>query len=93
MSDALQWIGCVTGLLGAFLLATNTRRSGLGFYAYLLSNAAWLGYAVEAHVLGLFFMQVGFTATSVLGVLRWRRGPAVFAPAKTAPTTGGKGRG
>lgn len=67
----LQWIGCAFGVFGAFLLALNTRFSGWGFVSFLASNGCWIGFAVLTNAPGLFYMQVAFTGTSLLGIYRW----------------------
>ena len=69
----LDWIGCAFALLGSLLLALNTRISGWGFAAYLLSNCAWIAFAVSAGITSLLIMQTGFTFTSLLGLYRWRK--------------------
>jgi hypothetical protein len=69
--NALEWAGCATGLLGAWLLALNNRLSGWGFAAFLVSNVLWIAFGVATGATGLVVMQVGFTATSLLGVYRW----------------------
>ena len=72
MTNALETIGCVTGLAGSALLALRTRYSGYGFVAFLASNLAWMGYGVQTNAWGLVTMQAGFTVTTVLGLWRWR---------------------
>lgn len=67
----LEWSGSTTGLLGAGLLATNSAVSGYGFVAFLVSNLFWIGYATSTRAWGLRAMQVGFTATSLVGIWRW----------------------
>ncbi len=67
----LEWLGCMTGLLGATLLALNNRYSGYGFMAFLASNVCWMGYGIAMESWGLVTMQLGFTATSLLGLYRW----------------------
>ncbi len=69
--NALEWAGCATGLLGAWLLALNNRLSGWGFAAFLVSNVLWIAFGVATGAAGLVVMQVGFTATSLLGMYRW----------------------
>jgi hypothetical protein len=71
MVGYLQWIGCAFGVLGAFLLALNTRLSGWGFVSFLVSNGCWIVYGVLADAPGLVAMQTAFTATSLLGIYRW----------------------
>jgi hypothetical protein len=75
MSDWAQWTGCALGLLGAFLLATNSRYSRWGWIAFLLSNGAWIAYSLLVSANGLLLQQVGFTITSLIGVRQW-----FFAP-------------
>ncbi|CAB1371177.1 conserved membrane protein of unknown function (plasmid) [Denitratisoma oestradiolicum] len=67
----LQWIGCAFGVLGAWLLALNNARSGWGFVAFLASNVCWILFGILTNAPGLIFMQVAFTATSLLGIYRW----------------------
>ena len=38
--DQLEWIGSLSGLVGAFLLATHTRGSRYGWLAFLAANLA-----------------------------------------------------
>lgn len=67
----LEWLGCMTGLLGATLLALNNRYSGYGFMVFLVSNGCWVMYGILGGAWGLIVMQLGFTATSLLGLYRW----------------------
>jgi hypothetical protein len=39
----LEWIGSLAGILGAFLLATNTKASKYGWIAFLAANLALIG--------------------------------------------------
>jgi drug/metabolite transporter (DMT)-like permease len=71
MIAALDWIGCIFGVAGAFLLATRTRYSGWGFVLFLVSNLAWGWYGVLTKTESMIIMQVAFTATSLLGIWRW----------------------
>lgn len=68
----LEWSGSLTGLLGAALLASNSRFSGWGFICFLLSNIAWGWFGVMTGTHGILVMQVGFTLTSLVGIWRWR---------------------
>lgn len=70
MIDLCEWTGTATGLLGAFLLATHSRFSPYGWVAFLLANIAMLGFAWQIQKYGLFLQQLGFLATSVLGIYR-----------------------
>ena len=57
-------------MAGAMLLAMQNRYSGWGFVVYLVSNCFWITYAVLSEVPGLLFMQLAFTASSLLGIYR-----------------------
>ena len=72
MVSVAEWTGCTLGVLGAFLVATNSRVSAWGFVAFLLSNVAWIVFAVVESKTGLLIQQVFFTATSLLGLWQWR---------------------
>jgi hypothetical protein len=78
MSGIMEWAGCILGLLGAVLLAVNCRVSRWGWVAYLLSNAAWIGYSIHAGANGLLLQQVFLIITNIVGLRRW-----FFATQKT----------
>jgi nicotinamide riboside transporter PnuC len=77
MIETIEWIGCITGLCGASLLSLNNRYSGWGFVLFLLSNVAWIVFGLMSHATGMVVMQIGFTATSLMGVWRWLITPRV----------------
>lgn len=70
MTAAAEWSGAFFGLLGSFLLATHSSVSRYGWLAYLLANLAMLAFAATISAYGLLVQQVGFTATTVLGMYR-----------------------
>jgi hypothetical protein len=43
----VEWLGCITGVIGSALLAANTAQSRWGFVWYLASNACWLVFALR----------------------------------------------
>lgn len=67
---ALEWFGALAGLIGAFLLATNTKVSRWGWLCFLIANFAITGVAIANNLYGLMIQQIGFTATSLLGIYR-----------------------
>ena len=78
--DQLEWIGSLSGLVGAFLLATHTRGSRYGWLAFLAANLGWFGFVCGKHRYGLRVQQVGFRAPSLLGIYRaWRCAPIAAA--------------
>jgi len=74
---AIEALASLFGLCGAFLLASRGRWASLGWLAFLASNVAWWIFAVRAGHQFLLLQQVGFTATSLLGIWRWILQPAV----------------
>ena len=71
MLTALEWLGCIFGVLGALMLALNNRASGWGWVAFLGSNAFWLAFGLVTDTRGLVAMQLVFSATSMIGIYRW----------------------
>lgn len=67
-----EWSGSLLGLAGAFLLATHSRVSRYGWHTFLLANVAMIVFALQITAWGLLVQQVGFMATSVLGLARSR---------------------
>ena len=70
LSTFLEWFGALAGLLGAFLLATHTKISRYGWLAFLIANISLIGFALMIERYGLLLQQVGFCATSLLGLYR-----------------------
>ena len=68
--NSLEWTGSLAGLLGSALLATHTRVSRYGWFAYLIANIAMGLFALSGHHYGLLVQQVGFTGTSIFGIYR-----------------------
>lgn len=67
----VEWGGTLTGLVGAGLLALHLPISGYGFILFLCSNVCWLCFGLQTRAWGMVTMQLGYTVTSVLGVVRW----------------------
>jgi hypothetical protein len=67
---AFEWAGCILGLVGAFLLATNSTVSAYGWFAFLAANLAMIAFASGIQARGLLLQQIGFLASSCLGIYR-----------------------
>jgi hypothetical protein len=68
---AIEAAAALFGLLGAFLLAAKGEHASLGWLAFLASNAGWIAFAIVRRHWFLLAQQVGFTATSALGIWTW----------------------
>lgn len=66
----LEWFGAAAGLAGAFMLAFNTRVSKYGWLFFLMANFCMIGFAVIGGFTGLLIQQIGFTASSLIGIYR-----------------------
>lgn len=75
----LELIAAALGMTGAILLALNGPRAGLGFVAYLVSNAGWIAAAWMQSQWPLFTQQLVFAAVSVLGIWVWLVKPRTAA--------------
>lgn len=70
MITFLEWAGSLSGLVGAFLLATHSRASRYGWLAFLTANIAMVGFAFGIQRYGLLLQQLGFLGTSLFGIYR-----------------------
>lgn len=73
----VEMLSAALGLLGAILLATKSRYSGLAFVAWLVSNIGWLIFGAHNDHWFFFAQQIGLTITSVLGTWTWLIRPAL----------------
>lgn len=72
MADrAIEACAAFCGLLGAFLLAAKGAHAAWGWVAFLASNVGWIAFGWIRRHWFLVLQQVGFTATSLLGIWRW----------------------
>lgn len=67
----IEAVAAVSGLLGAFLLATKGNYAAWGWLAFLTSNAGWIAFGWIRRHWWLVAQQVGFTASSLLGIWTW----------------------
>ena len=72
---AIEAAAALTGLVGAFLLATRGEHAAWGWVAFLASNAGWLVFGWSQRLWFLLLQQVGFTASSLWGIWNWMVAP------------------
>ncbi|MAP25338.1 MULTISPECIES: nicotinamide mononucleotide transporter [unclassified Methylophaga] len=63
-----EFSGSIFGLLGAFLVAMQVPGSEFGFVFFLISNLFFIQFSLSNRYYALLLMQVGFTATSLMGI-------------------------
>jgi hypothetical protein len=71
MAHPLEAVSSFFGVVGTLLLATRGKWAGWGFVAFLASNAGWLWFSLGHGFQWMFWQQVAFTVSSVLGVWVW----------------------
>lgn len=59
------------GVIGTLLLATRSRWAGWGFVAFLGSNIGWLWFSHAHGHHWMFWQQVAFTISSLVGIFVW----------------------
>lgn len=79
MAAVVEIVAAMCGLLGTLLLATRGRRAGWGFVAFLASNAGWLVFSATHGHWFMFWQQIGFSISSLIGIGTWLVLPAVRA--------------
>lgn len=63
-----EFAGSIFGLLGAFLVALQIPDFEFGFVFFLISNVFFIQFSLSGRYYALLLMQVGFTATSLMGI-------------------------
>lgn len=74
----LEWAGALIGIMGAALLATNSRFSKYGWWCFLAANVLLIAWALRIGAMGLLVQQVCFTVTSLLGIARSGVSPVIY---------------
>ena len=65
----MQWPAMVVTLLAAWLVASAVeKRRHWGFWAFVLSNALWIGWGLFSQAYALIVLQIGLLALNVRGV-------------------------
>lgn len=71
VASPVEVFASVAGVIGTVLLATRTRYAGFGWLAFLASNAGWLWFSHTHGFQFMFWQQVAFTITSLVGIFVW----------------------
>ena len=67
----LKWVGTLTGIAAASLIALNISMSGWGFAVFLVSSLSWGTAAFLMGETSLLLLQGVFTIINALGIYRW----------------------
>lgn len=66
--NAVQLIAATTGMLGAILIAN---KEPTGYFAWLVSNAAFLVWSSRAKMWPMLAMTIFYTGTTLQGIRVW----------------------
>ena len=69
--DLLQWPAMAATVGAAWLVASSHRaKRNAGFWIFLLSNALWVVWALNANAPALIVMQIGLAALNIRGAVK-----------------------
>lgn len=67
----LKWIGTVTGIMGAILMAANLPESKYAFLLYFTSSFLWTVSGVLMKDKPLLVMNFVFLTINIFGIYSW----------------------
>lgn len=70
-AKTLEWLGCLTGVVAATLIALNLKLELMGYAFYLVCSAAWIAVGVAKGMKGMVVMQLVMAAITLLGLYRY----------------------
>lgn len=69
--DLLQWPAMLLTVVASWFVASQAkRRRSVGFWLFLVSNAAWIVWALPANAYALAVLQVCLAAMNIRGVMK-----------------------
>ena len=68
---ACKWIGTITGIIGALMLALHIPESGYGYIFFTASSITWGFAAWMMKDRPLLLLQTAFLGVNIIGVWRW----------------------
>ena len=71
MLNKIEWLACAGGIIGSFLVASNTQYSGFGFIPFLIGALAYIYVAIKIKNEKLFLLNVVFASANIVGIFRW----------------------
>lgn len=71
LQTVIEWTGTVTGVLGAVVVASNTKYSPLGWISFLICSLSMACYGYMTEAWGLLTLEVCFVLTNLMGLWRW----------------------
>lgn len=69
--EPAKWLGTLSGIAGAILVALNMEVSGYGFLLFLASSLLWCAAGVVQRDDSLILLQATFVVINIIGIYRW----------------------
>lgn len=68
---SLDWVGALSGIIGALIIASNIGINWIGYIIFLVSSLcySYLGWKVNRK--GLMVMNLFFIVINIIGLIRW----------------------
>lgn len=79
LTNWVEIFGTLTGVGGALMLAMKSRYAAFVWPIWILSNLAWIVWALEHGSFGTLIQQGVFLIINLIGVWRWNILPALEA--------------
>jgi subtilisin family serine protease len=71
MNNVWGWIGTITGITGAVLVALNFEYSKFGYISFMISAITWTIQGAKNKDKSLVFLNSVFICVNGLGIYRW----------------------
>lgn len=82
LANGPEIIGTLTGVSGALMLAMRNRFSPWAWPVWIVSNLAWIFWAISISAYGALTQQLVFLAINCIGTWQW-----FFSKDRKAPNT------
>jgi hypothetical protein len=66
-----DFLGTITGILGAIIVASNINLNFYGFFLFLLSSIFYIIYSIETNQKNLLVLNIVFTIIDIIGMIRY----------------------
>ena len=83
LHTVFEWVGAVTGIAGAAMVASHSKYSPYGWISFLVSSSCMSVFAVMTQAWGLLLLEGCFILTNLLGL--WRGLIQPFVSKKRKP--------
>jgi hypothetical protein len=71
MLQRIEWLGTLSGIIGACLLASNTAASPWGYPLFAVSAVCWTWAGALRKSRPMLFLNGFYIIVNLVGILRW----------------------